>query len=77
NVYRAMQALEAEHGKFVYLGAAKSPVTRMNGLIRYQVLMRIAPEVFGEVMPKIYAAADASRPKKGSIFVEINPQSLI
>ena len=77
NVYRAMQSLERECGKFVYLGAAKSPVTRMNGLHRYQVLMRIAPESFGEAMPRIYAAADENRPKKGSIFVEINPQSLI
>lgn len=77
NVYKSIQALEKEYGKFVYLGAAKSPVTRMNGLIRYQVLMRIEPDIFGAVMQKIYKTADSNRPKKGSIFVEVNPQSLI
>ena len=77
NVYKAIQQLEREHGKFVYLGAQKSPVTRMNGLVRYQVLMRIEPDIFGAVMPKIYAVADGNKPKKGNIFVEINPQSLI
>lgn len=77
NVYKSIQQIEKEHGKFVYLGAAKSPVTRMNGLNRYQVLMRIEPDIFGAVMPKIYALADENKPKKGNIFVEINPQSLI
>ncbi len=77
NVYRSVQTLEKEYGKFVYLGAQKSPVTRMNGLIRYQVLMRIEPDIFGAVMPKIYQTADENRPKRGNIFVEINPQSLI
>lgn len=77
NVYKSIQQIEKEHGKFVYLGAAKSPVTRMNGLNRYQVLMRIEPDIFGAVMPEIYALADENKPKKGNIFVEINPQSLI
>lgn len=77
SAYKAMQALQKQHGSFVYLGAAKSPVTRMNGLIRYQILARIEPDIFGSVMPEIYAIADGNRPKKGNIFVEINPQSMI
>jgi len=76
-VYKGIQKLEDEYGKFVYLGAAKSPVTRISGLIRFQVVMRITPEEFERVMPKIYAIADENRPKKGNIFVEINPQSMI
>ncbi len=76
-VYKSMQALERERGKFVYLGAQRSPVTRMNGMVRYQVLMRLAPEQFGLCISDIYAAADAVKPKNGSIFVEINPQSLM
>ncbi len=76
-VYKSIQALERERGKFVYLGAQRSPVTRMNGMVRYQVLMRLAPEQFGLCISDIYAAADAVKPKSGSIFVEINPQSLM
>ncbi len=77
NIYKAIRDVEAKSGKFVYLGAAKSPVTRMNGLIRYQVLMRIVPEQFEQIIGEIYAIADANRPKCGSSFVEIDPQSMI
>lgn len=77
SVYKKIQQIQSERGKFAYLGAAKSPVARMNGLIRYQVLARIDRDMFGEVMPLIYAAADENRPKRGTIFVEINPQSMI
>ena len=77
SVYKAVRDIEAASGKFVYLGAARSPVTRMNGLVRYQVMMRISNEQFPSVIGDIYAAADGFRPKKGNIFVEINPQSLI
>jgi len=76
-IYKTLQELERKYGKFVYLGAAKSPVTRINGLIRYQVLTRIEPDIFGQVMPEIYAAADANRPKRGNVFVEINPQNIM
>ena len=77
NIYRGIQALEREHGKFVYLGAARSPVTRMNGLIRYQVMMRVVPEEFDMIIGDVYKLCDENKPKKGSGFVEINPQSLI
>ncbi len=75
-VYKAVQQIEKERGKFVYLGAARSPITRMNGLIRYQVMARITPEEFALVIGDIYSAVDGVRPKDGSIFVEINPQSM-
>ena len=76
-IYKGIQALEKQYGKFVYLGAAKSPVTRMNGLVRYQVMMRLVPEEFEMVIGDIYKLCDENKPKKGSGFVEINPQSLI
>ena len=75
--YKAVQQLEKESGKFVYLGACKSPVTRMNGLCRYQILMRIEPTQFEKVIGEIYRIADANKSKKCNVFVEINPQSLI
>ena len=76
NVYRGFKELEREGG-FVYLGASKSPVTRMNGLVRYQVLARILPERYPKVMPRIYALADANIPNKGSCFAETDPQSFV
>ena len=77
NVYRGVQELERRFGKFVYLGAAKSPVNRMKGLIRYQVMMRLVPEEFDMVIGEVYKLCDENKPKKGSGFVEINPQNLI
>ena len=76
-VYNGVREIEKKYGKFVYTGAARSPVTKMHGMIRYQVLMRIVPEQFGTVIPEIYALAGANKPAKGSCFAEINPQSLI
>ena len=76
-IYRRLLDLQRKTGKFVYLGAAKSPVTRMHGLTRYQVLMRLQPEIFDEVMPEVFALTLANKPQKGSCFAEINPQSLI
>ena len=77
NVYRGVLAAEGELGKFVYLGASKSPVTRMNGLVRYQVLMRVTPEIYDKVMPRVYALANENIPSKGSCFAETNPQSFV
>lgn len=76
-VYKKIQQLEQERGRFVYLGAQRSPITRMNGLVRYQVMMRLTPEQFGLCISDIYAATDGIKPKGGSIFVEINPQSMV
>lgn len=77
NIYKSVRSLENEFGKFVYLGASKSPVTRMNGLIRYQIMMRIEPKVFESAIQKIYSIVDENKTKKCNVFVEINPQSLI
>ncbi len=77
SVYKGMQNLQMESGKFVYLGASKSPVTRMNGLCRYQVMARIEPKQFEQIIGSIYSLADQNKSKKCNVFVEINPQSLI
>ncbi len=77
SIYKEIQLLQNEFGKFVYIGASKSPVTRINGQIRYQILLRILPDVFDSVINRIYAIVDKNKNKKGSVFVEINPQSLI
>lgn len=76
-IYKGIKELEGRLGGFVYTGAAKSPVTRMHGLVRYQVLMRIQPEIFDEAMKTVYRLVNENKPTKGSSFAEINPQSLI
>lgn len=76
-IYRALKERERETDGFVYLGAARSPVTRMKGLTRYQVLMRLRPELFERLMPEIYRLTAEHKPQKGSCFAEIDPQSLI
>ena len=32
-IYKEVRQIENKYGKFVYLGAAKSPIVRMNGLV--------------------------------------------
>ncbi|MEG2687976.1 MAG: primosomal protein N', partial [Clostridia bacterium] len=76
-IYKGIQSLQAEFGQFVYLGAQKAPIKRMNALNRYQVLMRILPNEFDLVIGKIYEITDSNKTKKGNCFVEINPQSMI
>ncbi len=76
-VYKSMCALQEDYGKFVYIGASRSPVTRMNGMVRYQTIARIVPEEYDKVITKIYEISSQNKPKKGSCFVEVNPQSLI
>lgn len=76
-VYKQIKELESSDCKFVYLGAQRSPVNRMNGLVRYQVMMRIEPSQFDKIIGKIYKIADLNKSKKCNVFVEINPQSLI
>ncbi|MEG1529602.1 MAG: primosomal protein N', partial [Clostridia bacterium] len=76
-IYKGIQSLQAEFGQFVYLGAQKAPIKRMNALNRYQVLMRILPNEFDLVIGKIYEITDNNKTKKGNCFVEINPQSMI
>lgn len=76
-IYKEVRQIENKYGKFVYLGAAKSPIVRMNGLVRYQILMRISPEQFDGAIAEIYKITDENKNKKSNVFVEINPQSLI
>ncbi len=77
NAYKDIRKLQEEYGEFVYLGATKSPVTKMNGLSRYQIMMRIEPKQFEKIIGEIYKIADGNKSKKCNVFVEINPQSLI
>ncbi len=76
-VYRSIIDLQNSYGKFVYLGASKAPVYRIQNQSRYQVLARIKNDQFDSVIKDIYGIVDQNKFKNGSCFVEINPQSLM
>ena len=61
---------------FIYLGVMKSPVGRIQGKFRYQVLIRIKNPNKQEIIDELFKFADSVKKSNVSIFVEINPQSL-
>ena len=61
---------------FIYLGVMKSPVGRIQGKFRYQVLMRIKNQNKQDIIDSLFKIADDVKKNNISIFVEINPQSL-
>jgi len=60
---------------FSYLAYMHSPVKKIKGLSRMQILMRVKKS-FDEVLQTVYNIVDENKVKGISIFVEINPNSL-
>jgi len=58
-----------------YFAAMKSPVKRISGKFRVQILMRIVQN-FDEIISEIYSTVDKFMNPKVSVFVEINPNNL-
>ena len=67
---------EENKGNFVYIGATKSPVGKIQNKFRYQILIRIRKENSDEIISKIYELMSELKNNKVTCFVEINPQSL-
>ncbi len=61
---------------FIYLGVMKSPVGKIEGKYRYQILMRLGLEKSSEIIDKLYKIVDNNAVKGVTCFVEINPQAL-
>lgn len=61
---------------FIYLGAMKSPVKRIEKKFRYQILCRLKPKSADDVMNKIFDIVNQEKDLKVNIFVELNPQNL-
>lgn len=61
---------------FIFLQKMRSPVKRMEGKFRLQILMRITNEYCDGIMQSIYKISDM-HDKNVSVFVETNPQSMI
>lgn len=62
---------------FVYYKGAKAPITRIQNKYRYQLMMRIKPAHYEEILQKIFAVTNCCKGKDLWVFVELNPQSLI
>jgi primosomal protein N' (replication factor Y) len=73
---KIMIVLRAREKDFVYLGAMKSPVGRIQNKFRYQILARIPWENEREMLDFMNACVKECQPKSVKIFLEINPQSL-
>ena len=63
-------------GQFVYIGASKAPVGKIQNKYRYQILIRVRLEQFDDIITKLYKQADVQKSSNLSVFVEINPSSL-
>ena len=73
-VYFAVEELRAKFpDEFIFLNKMHSPIKKIQGKMRYQVLMRLAS---GKVLEKIYDAAVAHSSDGVLVYVEENPVNL-
>ena len=73
---KVKELAEKYKGEFIYIGASKSPVGRIQNKFRYQILIRLRLEKADEITTQLYKEADAIKNNAVSCFVEINPTSL-
>lgn len=75
--YDSVRDMARDYEKdFIYLGVMKSPVGKIEGKYRYQILMRLGLERSREIIDKLYKLAEENNVKGVTCFVEINPQAL-
>ena len=67
---------EKNPSAFIYLGAMKSPVARIQKKYRYQIVMRITKEESERVTEDVYEIMDKARVNKVSVFAELNPSNM-
>jgi len=74
---KIMQQLRTRSNDFIYLGAMKSPLGRIQNKFRYQIMARFTHGISDDMIDFIHTAVhDANPPKSISVFIEINPQNL-
>ena len=63
--------------EFLYIGAMKSPLGRLQNKFRYQVLMRFSRQDEREMLDFVHGVIKSKKPSRNTnVFLEINPQSL-
>lgn len=73
---RVKELAEQYKNQFIYIGASKSPVGRIQNKFRYQILVRLKLEQSDEIITHLYKIADETKNNSVSCFVELNPSSL-
>ncbi len=61
---------------FIYLGAMKSPVGRIQKKFRYQIIMRITVDESERIIQDVYSIMDDVREPKVAVFAELNPSNM-
>ena len=77
NIYFEIKPLHKKYGyDIVYMQAMKSPINKIEGKFRYQILMRFKRLRERSIIADVYHAIDSKKSKGVSVFAEINPQNL-
>jgi primosomal protein N' (replication factor Y) len=72
-----MKTLRTREKEFIYLGAMKSPLGRLENKFRYQILMRFPRQREDEMLDFIdKSVKQVDIPRNLHVFLEINPQNL-
>jgi primosomal protein N' (replication factor Y) len=74
DVYFAIVELQKAHGEqFIFFNKMHSPIKKIQGKVRYQVLMRLKTDM---LLPEIYDIATRCTSNKVLVYVEENPENL-
>ena len=72
-----IRAYQKEHPeRFVAVSGMKSPVKKIEGKYRYQIIMRLTRAEETDTLFHVYEIVNAEDKKNVSVFVEINPQNM-
>ena len=74
--YLKIKEYKEKKGGFLYLGAMKSPVSRIQKKFRYQIIMRLLVSSAEDVLQDIYKITDEERVTGVSVFLERNPSNM-
>ena len=61
---------------FLYLGAMKSPIAKIQKKYRYQIIARLKMDRAESVMQEMYAICDECRANGVTVFIERNPSNM-
>ena len=75
-IYLAVRDLQKTYGKFPALSLMEAPLKKISGQYRFQAVMRLENINAQQIINNTYNIVSENRPKKGTAFVELNPQNL-
>ena len=76
-VYYAVRDLKAKNKNILTFAGMEAPMSKMNSLYRFQIVMRISKENEIETLGSIYEIINNMDKKDLTIFVEQDPQSMM